>query len=200
MVGIIYFSYSQTYYLAAFATVGLLGSLIWWFGGASVAKALLFPVGFLMLMIPLPFIEHATLPLALWTGICSGAVTQWLGINVVITGAAVTLPNAALTIGAQCSGINSIISLTTLTTLLSYLLKGPLWGRFALILSGIALAILGNVFRVANLIWVAYYWGTERAFTYYHDYSGFIYFTFALLLLIPIARVFQCYTLRNELF
>lgn len=200
LVAIVFFTYNQTYYLTSFAMIALIVGLVWWFGGTLLLRKFLFPIGFLGLMIPLPFIEQATLPLALWTGVRSGAIAQWLGINVAITGAAVTLPNAALTIGAQCSGINSIISLTTLTTLLSYLLKGPLWGRLALVFSGILLAMLGNIFRVANLIFVARYWGVENAFTFYHDYSGFVYFTLTLLFLIPLARMFQCQTLRTELF
>jgi exosortase len=150
-------------------------------------------------MVPLPFVDRVTLPLALWTGTCSGWLAHALGLDVNVTGAAVSLPNAELVIGAQCSGINSIISLLTLTTLMAYTLDGPLWGRLALVVMAIPLAMLGNILRVANLLAVAHYLGVEAAFRFYHDFSGPIFFGVALLLLIPLARLFQCKTLHFEL-
>jgi exosortase len=194
----LFFITHKATYLAAFAMIVMLAGLVWTFGGLELLKRLAFPLGFLGLMVPLPFVERATLPLALWTGDCSGGLAGWLGLDVTITGAAITLPNTTLVIGAQCSGVNSIISLFTLTTLAAYALRGPLWGRLALMALAIPLAMLGNVLRVANLLFVAHYLGAEAAFRFYHDYSGPIFFVIALLLLIPLTRLLGCKTPRFE--
>ena len=186
-------------YLAALATIGVLAGLVWTFGGLMLLGRLAFPLGFLALMVPLPFVERATLPLALWTGACSGWLGQRLGLAATVNGAAISLPDTTLVIGAPCSGINSIISLITLTTLAAYVLRGPLWGRLALIALAVPLGLLGNVLRVTNLLWVAHYLGAEAAFRYYHDYSGPLFFVIAMLLLIPLTRVFGCKTPRFEL-
>lgn len=194
----LFFIAHKATYLAAFAMIMMLAGLAWTFGGLELLGRLAFPLGFLGLMVPLPFVERATLPLALWTGACSGWLTQRLGLAATVTGAAITLPDTTLVIGAPCSGIRSIISLITLTTLAAYLLRGPLWGRLALVGLAVPLAMLGNILRVANLLWVAHHLGAKAAFRFYHDYSGPLFFVVVLLLLIPLARLFRCETPRFE--
>lgn len=194
----LYFLRESAYYLAAFASIGLLVGLVWSFGGAGTVRKLAFPLGYLVLMVPLPFIESATLPLALFTGVCSGALVRFLGLQVTIIGNAVMLPNANLVIGAQCSGINSIIALTSLNVLVAYVLAGPLWGRLALVALAVPIAMLGNILRVANLLFVARYYGAEAAFRFYHDYSGVVFFVLILILLIPLTKLLHCTTLRFD--
>jgi exosortase len=189
---------SRAYYLAAFAVIGLLMGVVWHFGGVRMARSLAFPLGFLALAIPLPFIERATLPLALWTGACSGALVQWMGLDAVIQGASITLPNAELVVGAQCSGINSMITLLALSLFVAYILQGPWWGRLLLVLASLPLALLGNILRVTNLLYVARYLGVDAAFDFYHLYSGPIFFVLVLLLFVPLSRLLRCASFRYE--
>lgn len=186
-------------YLAAFAMVGLLAGLIWTFGGRALLISLLFPLIFLLFMIPLPILEKGTLPLALLTGFCAGTLTQWLGLDVTIIGQSVSLPNTELVIGAQCSGINSIISLLALTSLVAYAVKGPWWGRLLLVILSIPLAIIGNIMRISTLFFVARRFGANAAFTFYHDYSGVVAFLLILALIIPLSKLLQCKTVRYEI-
>lgn len=194
----LWFLNQRAYYLAAFAMIGMIAGLIWLFGGTSAIRKLAFPVAYLVFMVPLPFIDRYTLPLALFTGVCSGGIAQLLGLDVLIVGNAVSLPNADLLIGAQCSGVNSLIALSALMTLVAYLVDGPMWGRIVLALSSIPLAILGNILRVTSLFFVARAWGADAAFTFYHDYSGIVFFVFVLLLLYPLARLVRCGQLRSD--
>jgi exosortase len=194
----LYFLQNKAMYLAAFVMIGLLAGLIWAVGGTMVLRKLLFPVAYLTLMVPLPEWDRITLPLALFTGLCSGNIVQFLGLDVVIAGNAVTLPNANLEIGAQCSGVNSLIALTSLMVLVAYLLEGPVWSRIVLVLLSIPLAILGNILRVATLLFVARAWGAQAAFVFYHDYSGIVFFVAVLLLVYPITRMLRFGQLRYE--
>ncbi|GAB4428124.1 MAG: hypothetical protein Kow0031_08280 [Anaerolineae bacterium] len=193
-------SYARAPYLAALGAIALLAALLWSFGGFRLFTRLAFPVLILALTVPLPFVERATLPLALYTGLTSGVLANWLGAGVTITGVAVTLPNTALTIGAQCSGINSMMSLLAVTALAAFLFRGPWWGRLALVAAAIPLAALGNMLRVTSLLVVARQFGSDAAFHFYHDYSGPLFFLLALALLVPLLRVFQCNTLRSDIF
>jgi exosortase len=192
----LWFLNGLAYYLAAFAMIGMIAGLIWLFGGAVAIHKLAFPVAYLVFMVPLPLVDRYTLPLALFTGVCSGAIVQTLGLDVSIVGNAVTLPNADLIIGAQCSGVNSLIALTALMTLVAYLVEGPTWARIVLVLLAAPLAILGNILRVSSLLFVARAWGAEAAFTFYHDYSGIGFFIIVMLLLYPLARGLGCTQLR----
>ena len=190
---------AKAYFLAAFAMIGLIGGLVWMALGTAMARQLAFPISFLALMTPLPFIEKATLPLALLTGRFSAALTRFLGLDVSVAGTAVTLPNTDLVIGAQCSGVNSIIALFALTALLAYALQGPLWGKLTLLALSLPLAMLGNVLRVAALLFAAHYFSLETAFNFYHDYSGIVSFLLIAILMIPLSKSLQCKTFRYEI-
>ncbi len=192
----LWFVSQRAWYLAAFAMIGMIAGGVWLLGGGRAARTLAFPIGYLAFMVPLPLIERSTLPLALFTGVCSGALVKFLGLDVTIVGNSVTLPNADLVIGAQCSGVNSLITLFALMTLLAYLVEGPLWARLLLVILAVPLALLGNILRVASLLYVARAWGADAAFTYYHDYSGFIFFIGVLLLIYPLARMLGMRSLR----
>ena len=85
-----------------------------------------------------------------------------------------------------------MIALTALMTLAAYLLDGPLWGRLALVFLAVPLAILGNIMRVASLLFIASAWGADAAFVFYHDYSGPGFFVVVLALMLPITRLVQC--------
>jgi exosortase len=194
----LWFFNQRAFYLAAFATIIMIGGLVWTLGGNNVAKRLLFPIAYLALMVPLPFIDRYTLPLAMFTGVCAGGLTRFLGLDVEIIGNAVKLPNADLLIGAQCSGVNSLITLIALLILTAYLVDGPLWGRIALVLLAVPLAILGNILRVASLLFVAREWGAQAGFVFYHDYSGLGFFVIVLALIVPLTKLLHCDSLRPE--
>ena len=198
LAAFLFFLNDKAYYLAAFAMVGLLVGLVWTFGGTLVVRKLIFPLGYLLLMIPLPFVERSTLPLAMFTGVCSGGLARFLGLDVNIVGNSVTLPNADLVIGAQCSGVNSLIALTALMALAAYLLEGPLWGRVTLVVLSVPLAVLGNILRVASLLFVARAYNAEVAFIYYHDYSGLVFFVLVLLLMVPLTQLLQTRSVRLD--
>lgn len=198
LVSFIWLLNQNAYYLAAFAMLVMAAGTLWALGGLRLLQKLLFPIGYLAFMIPLPFIERSTLPLALFTGVCAGGLVRFLGVDVSIVGNAVSLPNAELVIGAQCSGINSLIALTALMTLAAYVLSGPMWGRILLVLLSIPLAMLGNILRVTTLLFVARSLGAQAAFTFYHDYSGLLFFMLVFLLMFPLTRLLQTRTLRLD--
>jgi len=193
-----FFLNNRAYYLAAFAMILLLGGLVWSLGGTRLFRSWLFPIGYLLLMIPLPFVERSTLPMAVFAGLCAGGLVRFLGLDITIVGNAVTLPNAELVIGAQCSGINSLIALTSLMVLAAYLLDGSVVGRLLLVFCAIPLAILGNILRIASLLVVARSLGAQAAFTFYHDYSGLVFFFLVFLLMVPLTRLLQINRLRLD--
>ncbi len=194
----IYYHHALAFYLAALATIGLLVGFVWTLTGRATVQRLAFPLAYLALMVPLPFVERVTYPLAIFTGVSAAALAKVLGLEVTVVGNAITLPNTDLVIGAQCSGINSMIALVSLNALVAYAVKGPLGGRIGLVMLAVPLAMLGNILRVANLLFVARSWGADAAFRFYHDYSGLVFFGIALLLLVPLARLLRCRTLGDE--
>jgi exosortase len=194
----LWFFNQRAFYLAAFATIVMIGGLVWTIGGTNVARRLIFPIAYLVLMVPLPIVDRYTLPLAMFTGVCSGGLARFMGLDVEIIGNAVKLPNADLVIGAQCSGVNSLIALTALMVLAAYLVSGSTWNRIVLVLLAVPLAILGNILRVTSLLFVARAWGAQAGFVFYHDYSGLAFFVVVLALMLPLTRLLRLNTLRPE--
>lgn len=191
--------FQRAFFISALSMIGLFAGVVWYLWGWLALKRLAFPLAFLIFMVPLPFVEASSLPLSLLTGQISTKVMQLLGMNVTVQGASVKLANANLVVGAQCSGLRSIVALFTLVAVFAYIVEGPRLSKLLLGLSAIPIAILGNIFRVSTLLWVADKWGVKAGFTYYHDYSGIFFFFFAFLCLILLGQLLRCRNIRTDL-
>ena len=191
--------YYRAFHIGALMMIVTLGGAIWTYWGKEGIRKLAFPLAFLIFMIPFPFVEASSLPLSLLTGQVATRLMQALGLDVSVQGAAVSLPNVNLVVGAQCSGVRSIISLFTLYAVFVHIVEGSWVRKLILFFSAIPAAIAGNILRVSSLLWVANRWGAEAGFKYYHDYSGFVFFFFVVIILLLIARLLKCDKIRSDL-
>ncbi len=187
-------------YLAAIVWLAIGAALVWSVAGPGALRRVWFSFAFSFLAIPLPFVERASLPLSQITGTWSAKVVQLLGLPIITNGSQIILPNANLVVGAQCSGLRSMVALVTLSALFAFVASGPLWGRLILLFSAFPLALVGNLARVVTLLLVANRWGAEAGFTFYHNYSGYVFFLAAFAFLIFLARVVRCDAVRSDLF
>ena len=199
LAGYFYALIQRAYFVGTLAMIMLIAGVVWYLLGTAALRRLAFPLAFLLFMAPLPFVDPLSVPLAQFTGTIAAAVVRLLGVPIVVNGSQVSLPNAQLVVGAQCSGLRSIVSLLTLVGLVVFLVRGPAWGKALLASSSIPIAILGNVLRVASLLAVANAWGADAGFKYYHDYSSIVFFLSAVVLLIVFSRVVQCREIRKDI-
>lgn len=188
------------YFVASLAMIAILAALVWALFGAATLKRMAFPLLFLLFMVPLPFVEPISVPMAQVTGTISAAVVRFFGVPIVVNGAQVSLPNAQLVVGAQCSGLRSIVTLFTLVGIVVFVLDGPWPNKALLALSSIVIAAFGNVLRVSSLLGVAHLWGADAGFKYYHDYSGIVFFMSALALLLLFSRLLGCREIKEDIF
>lgn len=182
----------QTYFAASLALPFFVAGVALYLGGWVITRSLLFPIGYLVLMIPLPFVNSLALQLQLWTSSFSTAVANLLAVPAQQQGAAVIIPGGAYTVGLACSGLSSIIALLALGTLLVYLLDGHPWARIALIISIVPIAIVANGLRVSSLLWVAHRFGDEAGLAYHDNAAGFLSWALALGFLILESRLLRC--------
>jgi exosortase len=190
----------RAYFIASLAMILALAGLVWALFGTALLKRMAFPLLFLIFMVPLPFVEPLSVPLAQVTGVISGGLIRLFGVPIEVNGAQVSLPNAQLVVGAQCSGLRSIVTLLTLVGIVVFILRGPWPNKALLVLSSIVIAAFGNVLRVTSLLGVAYVWGADAGFKYYHDYSGIVFFLSALALLLLFSRLLGCREIREDIF
>ena len=151
-------------------------------------EVLLFPITFLMFMIPIPSIllQKITFPMQLFASNVAEFSLWAMGVPVLREGNIIHLASTSLEVAEACSGIRSLISLLALGTVFAYFSKKLFWERAVLILSCFPIAILVNALRVSATGVLANYYGMSVAEGFFHGFSGYLLFlvAFALLLLL----------------
>ncbi len=172
-------------FLSRSSLILLIAGIILHFLGWAHLRALLFPLGFLFLMVPIPTIlfNQITIPLQfLASQMASGLVAE-LGVPVLRQGNIIQLPGMALEVAEACSGIRSLMSLTTVAVIYAYFLESK-WGpRLLLAVSAVPIAVLANGLRVTGTALLAHYWSKEAAEGFFHNFSGWLVFVLSLLML-----------------
>ena len=186
--------------IVVFSFVILLYGLTLALGGRGALRLLFFPIAFLLLMIPLNFLdEKVGFPLQLLMARSSTGLLNMFGIATTRIGTGIYSLVFHFDVAAPCSGIRSLMALTTVTAAYAYVTQHVQWKRWVLFLSAMPLAVLGNIARVSSIALVAQVYGQEIASKAYHEYSGFIVFAVALstmviiglLLNFPFQRYFE---------
>lgn len=167
--------------------------LIYFLLGKQISKILLFPVGYLILMIPIPYILFKSLAANLRTINVKAAyfITEAFGIPIIQDGATLCLPNATLQVIDWCTGIQSLIAMTAISLLYVYLTRMTFTGKIILVFLSIPLAIAGNIFRILVNIFLAYFFGDQVLKGIIHNFQGMINFLFTLLMLILVSVIIK---------
>ena len=163
----------------------LLAGIILFLAGWQVLRAVSFPLAFLLLMIPIPVIiyNQITFPLQL---IASRFATFWLElvqVPVLREGNVLILPNYSLEVVEACSGIRSLMTLITLAVAYGYLVEPRRWVRYSVVILMIPIAIVSNAIRIMGTGVLTYRFGPKAAEGFFHEFSGWVIFLAALILM-----------------
>ena len=180
-------------FLSRISLLLLIAGLVIFFLGWRVFRAVLFPWAFLILMIPVPAIlfNQITFPLQILASKVAATVLPWLGVPVLREGNIINLPAMPLAVAEACSGIRSLLSLTTLTIIYGYLLEPRIWARIVLALASIPIAVAANSFRIVGTGLVVQYWDPDKAEGFFHVFSGWLIFVISLIMLFLLHQVFS---------
>lgn len=174
-------------FLTRIAFLGTLAGLIIYFFGWSILRAVSFPLGFLLLMVPLPVLVYNEIvfPLQFVASSFATSVLDTLNFFPVLRqGNILVLPHNRLEVVEACSGIRSLMSLIALALGYGYFAERNRYIRIVLVLAMIPLAVLSNGFRVVGTASLTYYWGTKAAEGFLHSFSGWVIFLVATTLLL----------------
>ncbi|MHB8754245.1 MAG: exosortase A [Candidatus Acidiferrales bacterium] len=163
----------------------LAAGIVIFLAGWKMFRAVLFPLGFLILMIPIPTIvfNQITFPLQL---LASRFATFWLqliNVPVLREGNLIILPNYTLEVVDACSGIRSLMTLITLAFAYGYLADSRRWARYLLVVLMVPIAIVSNAIRIMGAGVLTYHFGPEAAEGFFHEFSGWVIFVAALILM-----------------
>jgi exosortase len=175
-------------FLTRISMIGIVFGTILFVLGWEHLRILLFPIAFLLLMIPLPAIifNQIAFPLQLVASRFGEVTLRALNIPVLREGNVITLATTQLEVAEACSGIRSLISLLTLGIVYGYFVTPSGLARTMLALATIPVAILANGLRVAGTGVAAHYYGPAAAEGFFHTFSGWLVFvvSFAMLFLV----------------
>jgi exosortase len=181
-----------TYLFAHFAEIITLASLsiVFLFAGIAVylygfkfCRGLAFPLFLLLFMIPVPaqIYSSLTIPLQLFVSKVSVGISGLLGLPIYREGNVIHLPDQTLQVVQACSGLRSIITLLTLSSVLGYFTLKSNILRTVLFLSGIPVAIFVNIIRVLLMVLAFYYFKFDLTQGTTHTIFGMVIFGLALI-------------------
>jgi exosortase A len=170
----------------------LAGAILFLFGWRTL-RVLAFPLLFMLLMVPLPAIifNKIAFPLQLLASHVGESSVRALDIPILREGNVLILANAKLEVAEACSGIRSLVSLFTLGIVFGYFVDNRVWVRTVIALSAIPVAILANGLRVASAGVAAHNYGTAGVEGLFHEFSGWVVFVVAFLMMFALQRLLQ---------
>ena len=178
-------------FLTRVSLIGVLGGAVLFIWGRDHFRTVLFPLSFLLLMIPLPAIvfNQLAFPLQLLASRLGETVIAAAGIPVLREGNVLHLASTSLEVAEACSGIRSLVSLLMLGVVLGYFTEERKIGRVVLALATVPIAIVANAARVAGTGLASHWMGPAAAEGFFHGFSGWLVFLVALAGLVATQQV-----------
>jgi exosortase len=181
--------------LQGVAFVAALASAVLWRRGARWLRALAFPLGFLLFMVPRPdgLVAPVILRLRLFVTEVAVSILHGFDIAVAREGNVLLLPGGeSLFVADACSGITSIVTLTPLAVLLAYFTERRFARRIALVLCVVPIALTGNLLRVVATVIAARHVGVSAATrSGLHDGAGLATYVLGCLALLAAGAVLR---------
>lgn len=161
------------------------------FFGRDLVKSLALPIGYLIFMIPIPYIiyDMVAFPLKLFVTKVSVLVLKLVGVIVLREGNILMFPSTSLEVADACSGIRSLISLLALAVAYAFFLQTSNFRRWIIIASAIPIAIATNAMRVIVTGILAQWWGEKAAQGFFHEFAGLAVFAMAMVMLVAVGAV-----------
>lgn len=178
-------------FLSRSSLVVLLAGLVLFFMGTKVFRGLLFPLLFLLLMVPIPVIifSQITFPLQIFASKVAAGCLPPMGVPVLREGNVINLPAMPLEVAEACSGIRSLLSLITLSLMYGVLLEKRIGLRVALAIASVPIAVAANGLRIVGTGLLVQYWDPDKAEGFFHVFSGWLIFVVSLLMLFFVHRL-----------
>jgi exosortase C (VPDSG-CTERM-specific) len=153
------------------------------FLGREIVRALAFPIGFLVFMVPMPtFLLNGTETfLQYGSAFAAEFFFNLSGATFFRDGLVFQLPGISLEVAPECSGIHSSLVLLITSSIAAYLFLRTSWKRMVMILAVIPLALLRNGFRVYVIGELCTHIGPQMIDSPIHHRGGPLFFALSLI-------------------
>ena len=180
-------------------SIYMFSALVFWTGGflafygVKAFKIALFPLLFLLFMIPVPdgvvdvftsFLQSSS------TEVVYGML-KILGLPFTRNGFIFSLPDLTIEVARQCSGIRSSLALFIVSVFTGQLFLRTNWKRMIFVLSVLPITILKNGIRIVTLVMLGNYVDTRVMEGDLHRKGGILFLVLALVFMSPIFWVLK---------
>jgi exosortase len=166
----------------------MLAVVTWWIGaficffGTRISRTYIFPLCFLLWMVPLPEFVVGRIVSLLQQGSASAAHMLFTaaGVPVAQDGVMLSIPGLKIEVAKECSSIRSSLMLVVTSMVMAQLLLRTAWGKTLAILAAIPLSIVKNGVRVFTLSMLTIYVDPGYLNGRLHHQGGLVFFLLAL--------------------
>ncbi len=171
----------------------LLIGLVLFLRGREFTRKAAFPLLFLFLMIPLPYIIYykLTFPLQIMSAKLSARILDLLHVSVVRRGNILLLPDYTLEVVAACSGLRSLMTMVTLSLIFAAFIDLLPSRKIILVLCAVPAAFGANTLRLVITAFGAYTVSPAFADGILHKISGLIVFLSGFVILAIAAGILR---------
>ncbi|MGX7895105.1 exosortase A [Tsuneonella sp. HG222] len=167
------------------AAVVMLQSAVLAVLGPRVAAALLFPLAYMLFLVPfgdelVPLLQMITAKLTI-------ALTHWSGIPAEIDGVFIDTPVGLFEVAEACSGVKFLIAMVALGALAANVCFRSTGRRAAFMALAVVLPVVANGIRAWGTIYIAQSQGIAFAAGFDHIFYGWIFFAIVMIALFALS-------------
>jgi exosortase len=172
-------------FLMRSSLIVVLAGLVLFHLGTRLFRIVLFPLAFLLFMVPLPGVVFyaVTFPLQRLAAEQAAWTLDLLGVPVLLDGNVIHLSQITLGVTEACSGIRSLISLLASAVAWAYLTLPIGFVAVIFVLLAIPITIFANAARVVATGLIGQWFGVEYASGFFHEFAGLAVYSLAVVCL-----------------
>jgi exosortase len=186
---LLYFVHSSPNYALSMAVLSM---VLFWFAGFAAFygvqsfKAALFPLLFLLLLVPVPFTQMDQIISVLQRGAAEATYRLFslAGVPMFRDGVRFDLPGIGIEVAAECSSIHSAWALFITGLLVAHMFLKSLWPKALLAILTIPIAMFTNAIRIVTLWYLGTHVDPSFIFGPLHHNGGILFSLISLSLLL----------------
>ena len=200
-------------FISTLSLIPLLFGMCLFLYNKGLARILVFPILYLLLLVPVPVgvLDSITLPMRTLASVLSANILSLMRYDIVREGLLINMGGHEIFMGAPCSGFRSLITMISLGLIYIYLspqkeisrgvilsvsegsqVKNKIFIKnVILFMSIIPLALIGNLTRIIALCLITFYFGEAAGQGFFHNFSGMVVFLIIILGLMGLERILE---------
>jgi exosortase B len=169
------------------SVVFMLPGLVLLLRGPRQLRAAVFPLFFMLFLVPLPasLVDSITQPLKLAVSSVATSILFSAGYPIARTGVILQIGQYQLLVADACAGLHTLFSLEAMGLLyLNVVRHTSLLRNVVLAILIVPISFMANVIRVMVLALITYHFGDEAGQGFLHGFAGMVLFMTALMFII----------------